>query len=99
MGKTYGEKPIMFRFEENGEEFMIGSEVKKYRTTLFTSFFCIFIPLLVFWWVPRLQILFTGTSFYFRLFLSVVNELNLLWYPYLIHPRLDDDFLNRFYAP
>ena len=27
MGKTYGEKPIVFRFEENGEEYMIGSEV------------------------------------------------------------------------
>lgn len=30
MGKTYGEKPIVFRFEENGEEYMIGSEVGNY---------------------------------------------------------------------
>lgn len=30
MGKTYGEKPIVFRFEEGGEEFMIGSEVGNY---------------------------------------------------------------------
>jgi len=30
MGKTYGEKPIVFRFEPNGEEYMIGSEVGNY---------------------------------------------------------------------
>lgn len=30
MGKTYGEKPIVFKFEENGEEYMIGSEVGNY---------------------------------------------------------------------
>ena len=29
-GKTYGEKPVVFRFEENGEEYMIGSEVGNY---------------------------------------------------------------------
>ena len=27
MAKTYGEKPIIFAFEENGEQYMIGSEV------------------------------------------------------------------------
>ena len=27
MAKTYGEKPIIFSFEENGEQYMIGSEV------------------------------------------------------------------------
>ena len=27
MAKTYGEKPIIFSFEEGGEEYMIGSEV------------------------------------------------------------------------
>ena len=27
MAKTYGKKPITFSFEENGEQFMIGSEV------------------------------------------------------------------------
>ena len=26
-GKTYGEKPIVFKFSEDGEEYMIGSEV------------------------------------------------------------------------
>ena len=34
MGKTYGEKPIVFRFEENGEEYMIGSEVRFPRRDL-----------------------------------------------------------------
>ena len=29
MSKTYGEKPIIFAFEENGEQYMIGSEVSK----------------------------------------------------------------------
>ena len=29
MAKTYGEKPIIFSFEENGEEYMIGSEVSE----------------------------------------------------------------------
>ena len=28
--KTYGEKPIIFAFEENGEQYMIGSEVGNY---------------------------------------------------------------------
>ena len=28
MTKTYGEKPLIFAFEENGEQYMIGSEVK-----------------------------------------------------------------------
>ena len=27
MSKTYGEKPLIFSFEENGEQYMIGSEV------------------------------------------------------------------------
>jgi len=30
MAKTYGEKPIIFSFEEGGEEYMIGSEVGNY---------------------------------------------------------------------
>ena len=30
MAKTYGEKPIIFSFEENGEQYMIGSEVGNY---------------------------------------------------------------------
>merc|ERR1719225_1818079 len=30
MAKTYGEKPIIFAFEENGEQYMIGSEVGNY---------------------------------------------------------------------
>ena len=30
MSKTYGEKPIIFSFEEGGEEYMIGSEVGNY---------------------------------------------------------------------
>merc|ERR1711936_1225742 len=30
LGKTYGEKPIIFSFEENGEQYMIGSEVGNY---------------------------------------------------------------------
>ena len=30
MAKTYGEKPIIFSFEENGEQYMIGSEVENY---------------------------------------------------------------------
>ena len=35
MAKTYGEKPIIFAFEENGEQYMIGSEViSLYRTFL-----------------------------------------------------------------
>ena len=36
MAKTYGEKPIIFAFEENGEQYMIGSEVTTslYRTIL-----------------------------------------------------------------
>ena len=29
-GKTFGEKPIIFALEENGEQFMIGSEVGVY---------------------------------------------------------------------
>ena len=32
MAKTYGEKPIIFSFEENGEEYMIGSEVRELMT-------------------------------------------------------------------
>ena len=28
--KTYGEKPIIFRFENDGEDYMIGSEVGNY---------------------------------------------------------------------
>ena len=27
--RTYGKKPIIFSFEENGEQYMIGSEVYK----------------------------------------------------------------------
>ena len=27
LSETYGEKPIIFSFEENGEQYMIGSEV------------------------------------------------------------------------
>ena len=30
MSKTYGEKPIIFSFEEGGEQYMIGSEVGNY---------------------------------------------------------------------
>ena len=30
MAKTYGEKPIIFSFEENGEQYMIGSEVSQF---------------------------------------------------------------------
>jgi len=30
MSKTYGEKPLIFSFEENGEQYMIGSEVGNY---------------------------------------------------------------------
>ena len=30
VGKTYGEKPIMFRFSADGEDYMIGSEVGNY---------------------------------------------------------------------
>jgi len=30
MSKTYGEKPLIFAFEENGEQYMIGSEVGNY---------------------------------------------------------------------
>ena len=29
MAKTYGEKPIIFSFEEGGDEYMIGSEVSQ----------------------------------------------------------------------
>ena len=35
MAKTYGEKPIIFAFEENGEQYMIGSEV-----TIIVEHFC-----------------------------------------------------------
>lgn len=35
MAKTYGEKPIIFAFEENGEQYMIGSEV-----TITVEHFC-----------------------------------------------------------
>ena len=35
MAKTYGEKPIIFAFEENGEQYMIGSEV-----TVTVEYFC-----------------------------------------------------------
>ena len=30
MGRTYGEKPIVFKFSEDGEEYMIGSEAGNY---------------------------------------------------------------------
>jgi len=30
MVKTYGEKPLVFRFDDDGEEYMIGSEVGNY---------------------------------------------------------------------
>ena len=30
MAKTYGEKPIIFSFEEGGDEYMIGSEVSEH---------------------------------------------------------------------
>jgi len=30
MSKTYGEKPLIFAFEDNGEQYMIGSEVGNY---------------------------------------------------------------------
>ena len=30
MVKTYGEKPIIFSLEENGEQYMIGGEVSQF---------------------------------------------------------------------
>ena len=30
VGKTYGEKPIVFRFSPDGEDYMIGSECGNY---------------------------------------------------------------------
>lgn len=36
--RTYGDKPMSFQLEENGEYFYVGSEVSKSANTLFTNF-------------------------------------------------------------
>ena len=38
MSKTYGDKPLVFAFDGDGEQYMIGSEVKQLFICLFTIF-------------------------------------------------------------